>query len=185
MNSLTVTAIVAIVAFAFVLTPLLRRGRSGASLGARDDAGGGASDSATRESALDAQLDELELDRAMGKLEATDFEKLRASLVTSSAATPAVGATVAMNDVGTLPGGSAPTSVPNEDALPTDEELDRYIAHVLVEPVRCNTCGERPEPGAVFCSSCGTRIGGCPTCGAEQPAADAKFCTSCGAALNA
>jgi hypothetical protein len=51
----------------------------------------------------------------------------------------------------------------------------------------CPTCGPRPEPDAVFCSSCGQRLqhgGACAGCGAAlEP--DSRFCAHCGTGVAA
>jgi rRNA maturation endonuclease Nob1 len=46
----------------------------------------------------------------------------------------------------------------------------------------CTTCGPRPEPDAIFCSSCGHRLASglvCVRCGAAL-APDSRYCESCG-----
>jgi class 3 adenylate cyclase/tetratricopeptide (TPR) repeat protein len=44
----------------------------------------------------------------------------------------------------------------------------------------CVSCGFENRPGALFCGSCGERLGrACPACG-EVVALDLAFCTSCG-----
>ena len=46
----------------------------------------------------------------------------------------------------------------------------------------CPTCGPRPEPDAVFCSSCGLRLqapASCPRCTALLPQGS-RFCETCG-----
>jgi hypothetical protein len=51
----------------------------------------------------------------------------------------------------------------------------------------CPACGPRPEVDAVFCSSCGRRVGeggACPSCGAAL-GADSRFCARCGAGVAA
>ena len=47
----------------------------------------------------------------------------------------------------------------------------------------CPDCGPRPEPDAVFCSTCGRRLlqgGACAGCGAEL-GPGSRFCERCGA----
>jgi len=50
---------------------------------------------------------------------------------------------------------------------------------------KCSSCGEALEPGAVFCTNCGSRfienanVKKCSSCG-ETMKLDAVFCTSCG-----
>jgi class 3 adenylate cyclase len=47
----------------------------------------------------------------------------------------------------------------------------------------CSSCGAEHEPGARFCSACGSPLfRACPSCGAEQPAG-AAFCSACGFAF--
>jgi hypothetical protein len=88
------------------------------------------------------ELSELELDRAMGRISEADYARFRRELdtVTESAAPP--------------------------DAPPAHDAVDvtRERAELLVRqwsaanrPV-CATCGERPEPGARYCSTCGAHL---------------------------
>jgi hypothetical protein len=51
----------------------------------------------------------------------------------------------------------------------------------------CPTCGPRPEPDAVFCSTCGQRLpvaGRCEHCGAAL-APEGRFCEGCGSRVAA
>jgi hypothetical protein len=51
----------------------------------------------------------------------------------------------------------------------------------------CPACGPRPEPDAVFCSSCGRRLqagGSCAGCGAEL-GPGSRFCEQCGTGVAA
>jgi membrane protease subunit (stomatin/prohibitin family) len=47
--------------------------------------------------------------------------------------------------------------------------------------VACPSCGNQNNPGAKFCTECGTKVGAatCPNCKADVPA-NAKFCNECG-----
>jgi membrane protease subunit (stomatin/prohibitin family) len=47
--------------------------------------------------------------------------------------------------------------------------------------VTCSSCGHKNNPGAKFCTECGTKIGAasCPNCKADVPPG-AKFCNECG-----
>ena len=51
---------------------------------------------------------------------------------------------------------------------------------------KCSACGEMMEPGAAFCTNCGSRfpedadVKKCSACG-EAMAKDSAFCTNCGA----
>jgi rRNA maturation endonuclease Nob1 len=74
----------------------------------------------------------------------------------------------------------APSAKPPADAA--EEAVRRYRQRRGA----CPTCGPRPEPDAVFCSSCGRYLpGACPACGARVTAAGARFCPSCGSSLAA
>lgn len=63
---------------------------------------------------------------------------------------------------------------------------------VAVAPARgtattaCPACGPRPEPDALFCSTCGRLLGAarCAGCGATIPAG-AHFCEGCGRSVAA
>jgi membrane protease subunit (stomatin/prohibitin family) len=47
--------------------------------------------------------------------------------------------------------------------------------------IACPSCGHKNNPGAKFCTECGTKLGAatCPNCKAEVPPS-AKFCNECG-----
>lgn len=184
MTSLAITLIVAVVAFAFVLAPILRR-KGGAPVLPNS-----APNARPIESALPNALEELELDRAMGKVDAADFERLRASILSSRRTSPAAMLADVGNAVVRLP--ETPASAENEAPAPVSsaatgdpfaDEAERLIAAAKGSVARCATCGDRPEPGAAYCSTCGASLNGCAVCGAAQPAPGARFCVACGAAF--
>jgi ribosomal protein L40E len=120
---------------------------------------------------LDA-LKEIEFDRETGKLSDADYEYLKATY--TSAALEAlrgepvgteahdIEALVAAR-VRALRSASASTSLNTSD-------------------MACLTCGPRPEPDAVFCSSCGDRLPTgqtCDRCGAAL-LLESRFCEKCG-----
>jgi len=109
-----------------------------------------------------AALREIEFDRATGKLSDGDYDELRARY-TERALTELRAA-----------------GAPPEDAAE---------AAVLAYRLRlrsCARCGPRPEPDAVYCSSCGSFLpGACGSCGAAVTEPGAAFCTSCGRQLAA
>lgn len=128
-----------------------------------------------------AALKEIEFDRETGKLSDEDYaflkgkytraalDALRAESV-EAAARPAAGG----GDVEVLIAArvralrSAATSAP--PGAPA-----------------CPACGPRPEPDAVFCSSCGQRLqqgGACAGCGAEL-GPGSRFCAHCGTGVAA
>lgn len=144
------------------------------------------------------ELEELELDLAMGKLSDADYTKLRSAVEKRAALAPrdvaAPQASVAAE--GGLRETRAPVvDAPTTDAHPADAgesaspDLDALAERLVQEErrrtVSCTTCGPRPEPAARFCSHCGMSIGGCPSCGREIRASGARFCEHCGTALTA
>jgi cytochrome c-type biogenesis protein CcmI len=86
------------------------------------------------------ELAELELDHAMGRVSDEDYQKWRAEA------------------------GNAPVI-----DIPMDNEEAQARAEALVRQWRekerpiCSRCGERPEPAARFCSSCGASLVLTPT----------------------
>ncbi len=126
-----------------------------------------------------AALKEIEFDRETGKLSDEDYAFLKgkytgAALDALRAESAEQAASAAGGDVEVMIAvrvralRSAATSAP--PGAPT-----------------CPTCGPRPEPDAVFCSTCRQRLlqgGACAGCGAEL-GADSRFCTHCGAGVAA
>jgi rRNA maturation endonuclease Nob1 len=119
-------------------------------------------------------LKEIEFDRETGKLSDVDYEFLKAKYTAAALdalrrergeeAPDDIEAMIAAK-VRALRSASAPTS---PDA-PAPGPL-------------CTGCGPRPEPDAIFCSSCGHRLptrGACDQCGAAL-APDSRFCEACG-----
>lgn len=150
-----------------------------------------------------AELEELELDRAMGKLDEADYQRLRGAIEARArvaipsaapspvASTPARAGTV---DAAAPAASEAPADAVSSATLPVttaaaasrpelEAEAERLIRAERAEVVSCGTCGPRPEPGARFCSHCGRAIGGCPACGAAIKQPGARFCDQCGTAL--
>jgi hypothetical protein len=59
--------------------------------------------------------------------------------------------------------GSRPPASPRASSTVTDEEIEAAItAYRTAHPpgADCSVCGPRPEADAVFCSTCGRRLGG-------------------------
>ena len=44
-------------------------------------------------------------------------------------------------------------------AEPSDDDLEALIRAHRDAPAPCAACGPRPEPDAIYCSSCGRRLG--------------------------
>jgi hypothetical protein len=89
------------------------------------------------ERAVDA-LREIEFDRATGKLSDDDYAALK------SAYTAEAVQAMRASDAAAAP----------------DDEAEALIERYRDAGVACPTCGERPEPAAAFCSSCGRRLSG-------------------------
>jgi rRNA maturation endonuclease Nob1 len=119
-------------------------------------------------------LKEIEFDRETGKLSDVDYEFLKAKYTAAALdalrrergeeAPDDIEAMIAAK-VRALRSASAPTSPDASDPGPV-----------------CAGCGPRPEPDAIFCSSCGHRLptrGACDQCGAAL-APDSRFCEACG-----
>ncbi|HEU4680095.1 MAG TPA: zinc ribbon domain-containing protein [Gemmatimonadales bacterium] len=119
-----------------------------------------------------AALKEIEFDRETGKLSDADYEYLKAKY--TSAALEALRV---------------------EDVEPGFNDVEALIAarvralhsasastSLNTPAVACLTCGPRPEPDAVFCSTCGNRLPtgqACDRCGAPL-LPESRFCETCG-----
>jgi Double zinc ribbon len=123
-------------------------------------------------------LKEIEFDRETGKLSDSDYEFLKGKYTAAAldalrheseeAASDGIEAIIAAK-VRALRSASAATPS-DASALPSGSN-----------PV-CTTCGPRPEPDALFCSSCGRRLShrsACDRCGAAL-SPDSRFCETCG-----
>ena len=122
----------------------------------------------TRRGVALAALRDLELDRETGKLSDDDYAWLKARYT-----------------------GEAVAALRAEDATAGESDIEQLIAArakaMAGGPPACPTCGPRPEPDALFCSTCGTRLGSvddCARCGAALPA-DGRYCELCGTAVAA
>jgi hypothetical protein len=133
-------------------------------------------------------LKEIEFDRETGKLSEADYEFLKAkytsaaleALRSDSAGEPGtvsddVEAMVAAKVRALRSASARSSSDAPSNLLPLSQVPGRLAP-------ACQTCGPRPEPDAVFCSTCGHGLPGraaCDRCGAAlQP--DSKFCEACG-----
>ena len=113
-----------------------------------------------------AALREIEFDRETGKLAAADYDELRARYTQRA--------------LDAMRRASA-----GESASVTDP-VEATIAAYRARLKECVTCGPRPEPDAVFCSTCGTYLPGqCASCATPVHEKGASFCTSCGHSLAA
>ncbi len=159
MLALVVGTLLAIAALVVVLQPLFA---VGASQRLRPRAAAAAAD---REDPVLA-LREIEFDRATGKLSDSDYDALKSEFTRQAlAAMRADDATAARS------GGDAA-----EDAV---------LAYRR-RAISCASCGPRPEPDAIYCSSCGGYLPGkCASCATPVLEPGAQYCTGCGTALAA
>lgn len=141
--ALVVGTLLSVGALAFVLQPLFfPPGKEPAIPAAPDDRA--ASDSAIM------ALREIEFDRATGKLSDADYAELRR--IYSERALRE------MRD-----GASATDTVSTGESAAVDGTDPMDLIEAKVRAVRathpeCVTCGVRPEPDAVYCSSCGAPL---------------------------
>lgn len=143
-------------ALAFVLYPLF--------FSAPDVTRGSASAAPAPEASAILALREIEFDRATGKLSEADYAELRTTYA-----------------------GRALKELRDAKDAKKSEVLDPIEARVRAFRMThrdCPTCGLRPEPDAVYCSTCGGFLDrACPDCGASIAEPGAVFCSSCGATL--
>lgn len=166
MTALIIGTLLALAALAYVLFPLFaqevqaqRRPAPAAGPGARHDSG---------ENAVDA-LREIEFDRATGKLSDTDYEALKATYTARALAAMRAHDTVAA-----------------EAAQPVADAAEAAVQRVRMRMSECDSCGPRPEPDALYCSSCGRYLpGSCAGCGTVITQPGAQFCAGCGKTLAA
>ena len=134
-------------------------------------------------------LKEIEFDRETGKLSDADYEFLKAKY--TGAALQALRLDSA-GESGTVSDDVEAMIAARVRVLrfasatpPSDIPVDLLPASPVDPPSSgpgCRTCGPRPEPDAVFCSSCGRRLptrSACDRCGAAL-LPDSRFCEACG-----
>jgi hypothetical protein len=160
MTPLVVGTLLALVALAFVLYPLFVE--QGPGIASRGDALPLAEDPV-------AALREIEFDRATGKLSDADYGALKTRYTELALAAMRAGRSAA-----------ALAAMPAEDAAEAAVRRHRAALRECVE------CGPRPEPDAVYCSSCGRFLPGrCAGCGATADQPGQRFCAGCGSRLAA
>jgi hypothetical protein len=109
-------------------------------------------------------LREIEFDRATGKLSESDYAELKATYSARALAE------------------MRKTDAPEPDAVDPIEARVRAYRRAHKE---CPTCGLRPEPDAIYCSTCGIFLDkACPSCKAPITESSAAFCSTCGVTLN-
>lgn len=122
-----------------------------------------------------AALREIEFDKATGKLSEKDYEALREQYTREALAE--------------LRKADIVNAMARTDAGPVSGEVTDDIVEAAIRRAReatkaCVVCGPRPEPDAVFCSSCGRYLAGsCRRCGTPVELVGARFCVGCGEGL--
>ena len=162
MTPLIIGTVIALIAVAFVLIPLFRDDVESP----RRSAGPLPTDHRGDDDAVGA-LREIEFDRATGKLSDSDYAALK-SRYTAEAL-------------------DAMRAAESEAATPDVSDLaEEAILRYRQRAVGCATCGPRPEPDALYCSTCGRYLPGrCNGCDAAVSEPGARFCASCGKTLAA
>ena len=163
MTALIIGTVIALLAVAFVLLPLFTAGNDSAAATPAASLG----DAAPERSDAIGALREIEFDRATGKLSDADYATLKARY--TSEALAAMRAT-------------------EQRALPPDalDLAEEAILRYRRRTSSCTLCGPRPEPDALYCSTCGRYLPGrCNGCGAAVSEPAARFCTTCGKTLAA
>jgi hypothetical protein len=154
----------AIAALGFVLYPLFREG---APVVRRASPVRRSREQSAAERAV-AILREVEFDRETGKLSESDYDALKSTYTREALA--------AMRSEDSA---AAVAGVP-------DDEVEAVILKYRARPTACESCGPRPEPDAIYCSSCGRYLAGvCGGCGARITETGARFCPACGGSLAA
>ena len=151
----------------YVMGPVLRPATAGLGTGdegAVGDATDADDDLSPRANALRA-LKEIEFDRATGKLGDADYDELK-QRYTAEALTALRGEEGTGKGEGERGAAAGSTHPPSPFPVPV-----------------CPAHGPAAEPDAVFCSTCGRRLGSgpgfCSRCGAALEAG-ASFCKACG-----
>ena len=122
-------------------------------------------------------LREIEFDRETGKLSEADYAELKSRYT--------VAAVAALRKEATQSDLPDPSDLSDSALEAMIAARARAIAGGAVPA--CGTCGPRPEPDAVFCSSCGRRLDAVTSCArCRAPVAPgSNFCESCGARVAA
>jgi ribosomal protein L40E len=163
MLALAVGTLLVVLALAYVLYPLVFAA-SGPGLRAIPRA---TVASASGDEDAVVALREIEFDRATGKLSDADYADLKARYTQR--------ALEAMRAEGV-----SPADAPVEDVA--EAAVLAYRARIRI----CARCGPRPEPDAIYCSSCGAYLDEkCAGCGRIVEEAGAAFCAGCGRQLAA
>jgi rRNA maturation endonuclease Nob1 len=164
-----VAALVGVAAFWLVLQPLLRPSRRTPAPVEPIDP-----EETPRGIALTA-LKEIEFDRETGKLSDADYEFLKAKYTAT--------ALEALRQEPVVAGsGTGGVSDDVEALIAAKVRALRSASTPTTSDPRCVTCGPRPEPDAIYCSTCGRHLpirSVCNHCGAALMP-ESRFCEACG-----
>ncbi len=118
----------------------------------------------TGEDSAIVALREIEFDRATGKLSERDYAELRRTY--GERALREMRATNAEADA------------------KVEDPIEARVRAYRATRRECPTCGLRPEPDAIYCSTCGCFLDrACPSCGTAIAEPGATFCSTCGKVL--
>lgn len=115
-----------------------------------------------------AALKEIEFDRETGKLSDADYALLKSRYTAEALEALRTEEGEGTNDIEALIAAKV-------------RSLRSASAATSLGSPSCDTCGPRPEPDALFCSSCGRRLASapCDRCGAAL-VPGSRFCEGCG-----
>jgi hypothetical protein len=165
-SALIIGTVLALAALGFVLYPLFREGAPAVARAVKPRRAPREPSASERAVAI---LREVEFDRETGKLSESDYEILKGTYTRQALAALRSEDSAAASAAG----------VP-------DDEVEAVILRYRARPSTCEACGPRPEPDAIYCSSCGRYLAGvCSGCGAKISEVGARFCPSCGGSLAA
>jgi len=162
MLSLVVGSLLAVVAVAYVLYPLL----FGGAAVTRRPIGLPIPAAVADEDAIVA-LREIEFDRETGKLSDSDYAELKSRYTARALAV--------MRSRGDAAADASP-----------EDLVEATVKAFRAQLKSCARCGPRPEPDAIYCSNCGAYLDAkCAGCGRIVEEAGASFCAGCGRQLAA
>jgi hypothetical protein len=129
-------------------------------------------------------LREIEFDRETGKLSDSDYLDLKQRY--TKIALDEMRAASERDAVEAKPPVDATAGTPLASANAALDPVEAAIQRAREAQRACDACGPRPEPDAVYCSSCGRYLAGsCRECGTPVELVGSHFCTNCGENLAA
>ena len=176
MVALILGTLLALAALAYVLYPLFVEPAD-----APSPARAGVSAPTARDEAV-AALREVEFDRETGKLSDSDYSALKGRYTAEAVAAMRAEAPE-LTVSGPEAVGACSARAPSEVS---DDLIEAEIRRARQAVAGCLTCGPRPEPDAIYCSTCGRYLPGqCAGCGETVDDSGARFCGRCGHTLAA